>query len=169
MASYRFLTAWLLDAPPEAVWAALHDPERWPEWWPGVELVELLDAGDENGVGSVFRNRWRSVLPYTVEFVARTRRLTKWEPMKPAPPVTSTRTPGSLASGQEGRAQPPREPLAAAPHEHVVVPREHRTRDRSDRVHPPRRRADAPLVRDGDDARALEEAPPPLARELARS
>jgi len=75
VASYRFLTAWLLDAPPEAVWAALHDPERWPEWWPGVELVELLDAGDENGVGSVFRNRWRSVLPYTVEFVARTTRV----------------------------------------------------------------------------------------------
>ncbi|MDQ3866604.1 MAG: hypothetical protein M3304_07215 [Actinomycetota bacterium] len=34
-----------------------------------------LDAGDENGLGSVYRHRWRSRLPYTVAFDMRTTRI----------------------------------------------------------------------------------------------
>ena len=30
--------------------------------------VKELKKGDENGVGDVFRSRWRSALPYTLEF-----------------------------------------------------------------------------------------------------
>ena len=72
MAVYRFLTAWLLEAPREAVWEAIHDAERWPEWWRGVESVVELDSGDERKVGSVSRQRWRSRLPYAIEFETRT-------------------------------------------------------------------------------------------------
>ena len=68
MAEYAFLTTWLLDAPREDVWNAIYDVETWPEWWRGVELVERVRPGDENGVGAVYRHRWRSVLPYTVGF-----------------------------------------------------------------------------------------------------
>ena len=72
---YRFLTAWLLDADPAAVWTAIYDAEDWPSWWPGVEEVVRLAEGAESGVGSVFRNVWRSRLPYAVRFDARTTRI----------------------------------------------------------------------------------------------
>ena len=74
-ASYRFLTTWVLDAPAEDVWDALHAVEKWPEWWKGVEVVEKLAAGDDRGIGSVYRHRWRSRLPYTVGFDIRTTRV----------------------------------------------------------------------------------------------
>ena len=75
MASYRFLTTWCIDAPREDVWEAISAVEEWPKWWKGVELVEKLDGGDENGIGSVYRHRWRSRLPYTVAFDMRTTRI----------------------------------------------------------------------------------------------
>jgi uncharacterized protein YndB with AHSA1/START domain len=68
VASYRFLTTWLLDCPREPVWDAIYDQERWPEWWRGVEAAEELVPGGENGVGSVSRLVWRSLLPYRIEF-----------------------------------------------------------------------------------------------------
>lgn len=74
-AEYHFLTTWLLDADHDAVWDAIYEPESWPEWWPGVEEVVKLSEGDENGVGSVYRNTWRSRLPYAVRFDARTSRV----------------------------------------------------------------------------------------------
>lgn len=75
MTRYRFLTAWLLEAPIEPVWEAIYDAERWPEWWRGVESVVELDPGGEDKVGSVSRHRWRSFLPYVVEFESRTTRV----------------------------------------------------------------------------------------------
>jgi len=77
-AAYRFLTAWMLDAPRDDVFDAIHQVERWPEWWRGVESVERLDGGGGDGgdgVGSVYRHRWRSVLPYTVGFDIETTRI----------------------------------------------------------------------------------------------
>ena len=46
----------------------IHDVQRWPEWWRGVDRVEKLREGGEDGVGSVYAQRWRSILPYTVSF-----------------------------------------------------------------------------------------------------
>lgn len=34
-----------IDAPPSAVWAVLHDGERWPEWTSTVTSVTPLDPG----------------------------------------------------------------------------------------------------------------------------
>ena len=72
MASYRFLTAWVIESPIDPVWDAIYDAERWPEWWPGVECVIELEPGGEQKVGSLSRHRWRSRLPYAVEFESRT-------------------------------------------------------------------------------------------------
>ena len=55
MARYRFATVWELDAPIRPVWEAIFDAERWPEWWQGVENVVELEAGDQDGVGSLHR------------------------------------------------------------------------------------------------------------------
>jgi uncharacterized protein YndB with AHSA1/START domain len=68
MAEYRFLTAWLLDAPRERVWEVIFDQKGWPSWWRGVEDVVEIDPGDETGVGSRARMTWRSFLPYDLVF-----------------------------------------------------------------------------------------------------
>lgn len=75
MASYLFLTTWIVDAPIGPVWDAIHDVEGWPQWWRGVERVEVLDRGDAQGLGSVHRLAWRSRLPYTLEVTSRTTRV----------------------------------------------------------------------------------------------
>jgi uncharacterized protein YndB with AHSA1/START domain len=75
MASYEFLTTWLLDSPREPVWEAIYAQERWPEWWRGVESTEEIRSGDGNRVGAVSRMVWRSLLPYRVEFEVTTTRV----------------------------------------------------------------------------------------------
>ena len=68
MARYRFLTAWCLEAPRAEVFEILHDSERWPEWWRGVQSVTELTHGEGNGEGTVYRHVWRSRIPYAVRF-----------------------------------------------------------------------------------------------------
>jgi hypothetical protein len=75
MATYSFLTTWLLESPREPVWEAIHDQERWPQWWRGVEEAEELQPGAEDGLGSVSRLVWKSLLPYRVEFEVTTKRV----------------------------------------------------------------------------------------------
>jgi uncharacterized protein YndB with AHSA1/START domain len=75
MADYEFLTTWLLESPREPVWEAIHDQERWPGWWRGVEEAEEVKPGANGDVGSVSRLVWRSLLPYRVEFEVTTARV----------------------------------------------------------------------------------------------
>ena len=75
MANYEFLTAWHLDAPIELVFERLHDSAAYPQWWKGVTAVDILEPGDEEGVGQLARYSWRSVLPYTLVFEARATRV----------------------------------------------------------------------------------------------
>ena len=75
MADYAFLTAWRVAAPREAVFEVLHESERWPEWWDGLERVVKLEEGDADGRGSVGRYTWRSVMRYRLEFEMRITRV----------------------------------------------------------------------------------------------
>jgi uncharacterized protein YndB with AHSA1/START domain len=68
MALYEFTTRWHVGAPIEAVWRAIYELERWPSWWEGVKSVTALEEGGEDRVGSLWRQRWRSALPYDLEF-----------------------------------------------------------------------------------------------------
>jgi hypothetical protein len=68
MSEYRFLTIWQLEAPLAAVCQAIENSLAWPEWWPGVEKVEELSAGDTDGIGSVRRYTWKGRLPYRLTF-----------------------------------------------------------------------------------------------------
>ena len=45
MAEYAFTTAWHVAAPRERVFEVLHDSERWPQWWRGLEGVVKLEDG----------------------------------------------------------------------------------------------------------------------------
>jgi uncharacterized protein YndB with AHSA1/START domain len=67
-AHYEFLSTWLLAAPRERIWDTIRDAAAWPEWWQGVVSAVELDGGDEQRVGSRYRVRWRSAIPYAVEF-----------------------------------------------------------------------------------------------------
>ncbi|MDQ3850077.1 MAG: SRPBCC family protein [Actinomycetota bacterium] len=75
MGQYEFLTTWCLAAPIERVFAVLKDSPAFPEWWKGVTGVEVLEEGDEQGVGHLARYSWRSVLPYTLCFESRVTRV----------------------------------------------------------------------------------------------
>jgi hypothetical protein len=71
---YRFLTTWCLEAPVERVFDAIDDAAAWPSWWKGVQRTELLEEGDEDGIGRRWRLVWRSRLPYELAFESRTTR-----------------------------------------------------------------------------------------------
>jgi uncharacterized protein YndB with AHSA1/START domain len=75
MAHYEFQTTWQLDAPVERVFELLRDSARYPDWWKGVKQVDLLDTGNDNGIGDVSRFTWRSVLPYSLTFDLRVTRV----------------------------------------------------------------------------------------------
>jgi len=91
VAEYSFLTTWLLEAPREPVWEAIHDQERWPSWWRGVEVAEEVSRPpDGDDVGTVSRMVWRSLLPYRVEFEIETTRVER-------PTLLEGRATGELA------------------------------------------------------------------------
>ena len=75
---FNLITNWTLAAAREAVWRELTKPEDWPAWWRAVERVELLEAGDADGVGALRRMTWRTALPYSLTFDMQTVRV---EPM----------------------------------------------------------------------------------------
>jgi uncharacterized protein YndB with AHSA1/START domain len=72
---YRFLTTWCLEAPIEPVWEGIHDSERWPRWWHGVEKVVELEPAGEDGTGQLARYTWKSRFPYELEVEMRTTRV----------------------------------------------------------------------------------------------
>ena len=77
MADYSFVTHWRIEAPIDRVWDALYRSEDWPTWWRGVLRVQVLQPGDDQGLGTVRRFTWKSVLPYELIFDARTTKIDK--------------------------------------------------------------------------------------------
>jgi hypothetical protein len=68
---FHLTSQWTLAAPIGAVWSELTRPEDWPEWWPGIVAVRLLEKGGANGVGAYRRIIWRA-LPRRLVFNLRT-------------------------------------------------------------------------------------------------
>jgi uncharacterized protein YndB with AHSA1/START domain len=63
-----------IDAAPEEVWRVLSDPERLPDWWPGVQRVE--EATPETWTNVLSSPRGRPVrADYTLVEIEPTRRL----------------------------------------------------------------------------------------------
>ncbi|NTV95665.1 MAG: polyketide cyclase [Thiobacillus sp.] len=77
MVEYRLLTIWRIEAPLEAVYAAIHNSPHWPDWWPGVKSVEQIKSGDADGIDSVLRYSWQGRLPYQMMFDVRATRIEK--------------------------------------------------------------------------------------------
>ena len=77
MTEYRLLTIWLIEAPLEEVYAAIHNAASWPDWWLGVKKVEQVAAGDTDGINSIIRYSWQGRLPYRMVFEVRATRIDK--------------------------------------------------------------------------------------------
>lgn len=67
MSHYHLVSEWQLDAPLDRVWDELLRSADWPAWWRGIRSVERIAAGEDSGVGMRLRQRWRSLLPYTLK------------------------------------------------------------------------------------------------------
>lgn len=61
---YHLVTRAVVRAKRSAVWDCLSDVERWPSWWMWLRRIELLQEGDEDGVGAAFRQSIVSPLLY---------------------------------------------------------------------------------------------------------
>lgn len=68
MRHYEFLSTWMIEAPRDRVWSAIEDASRWPSWWRGVVSSEELERGSADGLGRRYRVRWRSFVPYVLQF-----------------------------------------------------------------------------------------------------
>jgi hypothetical protein len=66
---YRFVTTWRLAAAPDEISVVLGDAGSLARWWPSVYLrVDVLDEGDERGLGKVVDLWTKGFLPYTLRW-----------------------------------------------------------------------------------------------------
>jgi uncharacterized protein YndB with AHSA1/START domain len=70
MADYHYISTWQLQAPIERVWPAISDLERLPAWYPAIQEVQTLAAGDPDGVGGRVRYLIKGRLPMRLAFEA---------------------------------------------------------------------------------------------------
>ena len=68
--NYRLITTWRFQGALQPIFDTLFDSLRWPDWWPGVEMVEERVAGNADGTENVRQYRWKSLLPYRLGFDA---------------------------------------------------------------------------------------------------
>jgi len=66
---YHFITHWRVRSTLEEVSEILEDAVYLVRWWPSVYLeVEVLEPGDERGVGKLVRLHTKGWLPYTLRW-----------------------------------------------------------------------------------------------------
>jgi hypothetical protein len=64
---YHFVTRWRVEGTVNEVADILKDAAALPRWWPSVYLdVQVLEQGDENGLGEVVSLYTKGWLPYTL-------------------------------------------------------------------------------------------------------
>ena len=56
-APFHFTSHWQIERPAVQVWEVFQDIAQWPDWWPGVREVTVLDSGgsgvsDKTGAGT---------------------------------------------------------------------------------------------------------------------
>jgi Polyketide cyclase / dehydrase and lipid transport len=69
MAKYAFTSIWKIKASREEVYNILEDVGTLTKWWPSVYLdVNILEKGDENGIGKKVKLHTKGWLPYTLKW-----------------------------------------------------------------------------------------------------
>jgi hypothetical protein len=80
MADYHLLAIWRIEAPLEQVYVVIQNSLCWPDWWPGVQKVEQVEAEDADGSNNVRRYVWKGTFPYRMVFEVRATRIERGEP-----------------------------------------------------------------------------------------
>src|SRR3569832_2247851 len=75
MAEFNFVTTWQIAAPLAAESDDVSACRCWPRWWRGVEKVEEIGPGDENGIGRLRRFTCRFRIPYRLSSDVRVTRI----------------------------------------------------------------------------------------------
>ena len=75
MASYSFLTTWILDAPRDDVWDAIYAIERGRTGGGASGVSRSSSTATATAIGALYRHEWRSVIPYPVRFETRITRI----------------------------------------------------------------------------------------------
>ncbi len=71
-AEYRFVNRWRVPGTVAEVADLIEHPDDFHRWWPAAWLdYELLEPGDDNGIGRVFRYRVKGWLPYSLHLTFR--------------------------------------------------------------------------------------------------
>jgi hypothetical protein len=66
---YHFITHWRVESTTEEVSEILDDAADLARWWPSVYLdVQVLEPGDEQGVGKLVSLHTKGWLPYTLRW-----------------------------------------------------------------------------------------------------
>jgi len=66
---YHFITHWRVDGAINEVADILKDAASLPRWWPSVYLdVQVLEPGDQDGIGKVISLYTKGWLPYTLRW-----------------------------------------------------------------------------------------------------
>ncbi|HVG21171.1 MAG TPA: SRPBCC family protein [Blastocatellia bacterium] len=66
---YHFVTRWRVEGTVSEVADILKDAASLPRWWPSVYLdVQVLEQGDENGIGKIVSLYTKGWLPYTLRW-----------------------------------------------------------------------------------------------------
>ena len=63
-ARYHLITRLRLSADRKRTWDAFIEVREWPRWWRWLDDVEMVEEGNEDGVGAVFRQTISSPLRY---------------------------------------------------------------------------------------------------------
>jgi uncharacterized protein YndB with AHSA1/START domain len=72
MAHYEFVDHWYIAAPIEMVYHYISEPSTFPQWWPVYPTVEILQKGDDLGIGGRARLVVKSALGYSLTLEAET-------------------------------------------------------------------------------------------------
>ena len=74
---YHFITRIELTAAPSRVWETLARSEEWSDWWRWLKDVEVLNVGDEKGIGHRVRHEVSSPLGYRLRYIGLITRASK--------------------------------------------------------------------------------------------
>jgi hypothetical protein len=80
--AFNFCSGWQLEAPRPVVWQELAHLPNWQQWWPGLEELTPIRAGDSRGIGQKASSCWRGPIGYQFRFSFESTEAVEYELLK---------------------------------------------------------------------------------------